>query len=352
MLDERSRKVLNAVIQCYINSLGPVGSRLVTKKFPFGLSPATIRNIMADLEEMGFLMQPHTSAGRVPTDIGYRFYVDSLREQEGAALPDVSAEMTRMLERVKEDMNVFLDEAARMLSSLSSYVGITVSPNMDFTSLSKIELIKYRKDQLAVVLLTGEGIISHRVVPIEADVSQKDLTRMAEYINETFSGRTFAEIRTIIAKEMARERILCDNMISDAVSLCRKIFAEVRAPVYISGLSEVLRLPDFSDIEKIRDLMRTIEDKHVIMRLLDRIAGSEGTQVYIGSENPLEEMHQFSLVASTYKERERPIGVIAVIGPTRMNYPEVISLVSLTAQFITDLMSYNTKDGEPWKTTN
>src|SRR5512135_658383 len=194
MLDERSRQVLFAVIQCYVNTPGPVGSRVVTKKYSFGLSPATIRNIMSDLEEMGYLRQPHTSAGRVPTDIGYRYYVDAINTEERYVNGDFALELSRKLELLKKDINAFLDEAAKMLSSLSHYIGITMSPNSSTTTLHRLELIKYRDNRVAVVLFTDEGLIKNTVVPMDTDLSQRDLNRITSYINSQFSGHTIEDI--------------------------------------------------------------------------------------------------------------------------------------------------------------
>ena len=339
MLDERSRKVLYAVIQCYINTPGPVGSRVVTKKYQFGLSPATIRNIMSDLEEMGYLRQPHTSAGRVPTDSGYRFYVDSLKTEKQPNNVALAAELNRKLELIKQDINFFLDDASKMLSELSHYIGIAMSPNTSVTTLSKIELLKYRDNRVAVILFTDEGIIKNTIVAADPEISQKELNRIAEYINSRFKGQSLDEIKRLILNEMTRERVLCDSLISEALKICRNAFSASPGNVYISGLSEVLRLPDFFDINRIRELLRALEDKHIIVKLLDNIADSEGTQVIIGSENLLDEMKQFSLVAATYKEGKRPIGTVAIIGPKRMNYVEAISIVNSTAQFITKLLS-------------
>jgi heat-inducible transcriptional repressor len=339
MLDERSRQVLFAVIQCYVNSPGPVGSRVVTKKYSFGLSPATIRNIMSDLEEMGYLRQPHTSAGRVPTDTGYRYYVDSINTEERHVDGDFALELGRKLELLKKDINAFLDEAAKMLSSLSHYVGITMSPNSGTTTLTRIELIKYRDSRVAVVIFTDEGLIRNTVTPMDTELSQRDLNRIASYINSQFSGHTLEEIRKVVVKELAREKVLCDNLISEAMRICGAVFSSAPGNIYISGLSEVLALPDFCDIDRIKELLKTIEDKHIIVRLLDKIADAEGPQVFIGSENPLIEMKKFSLVAATYKEGKRPVGAVGIIGPTRMDYLQAISIVDLTAKYITRMLS-------------
>lgn len=339
MLDERSKKILYAVIQCYINTAGPVGSRVVTKKYQLGLSPATIRNIMSDLEEMGYLSQPHTSAGRIPTDIGYRFFVDSLSNEKQQTDNFLTKELNKKLELLRKDINSFLDDASKMLSELSHYIGITMSPNTSMTTLNKIELLKYKDNRLVVILFTDEGIIKNKIVPVDPETSQKDLNRIAEYINSRFKGRCLDEIKRLILKEMTKEKVLCDSLIADLVTISRNAFSSAPGNIYISGLSEVLSLPDFCDIHRIRALLQTLEDKHIIVNLLDTIADTEGTQVLIGAENVLDEMRQFSLVAATYKEGNRPIGTVAIIGPKRMNYQEAISIVDSTARYITRLLS-------------
>lgn len=340
MMDERSKNVLFAVIQCYISSPGPVGSRVVTKKYSFGLSPATIRNIMSDLEEMGYLHQPHTSAGRVPTDIGYRYYVDSITNEEKQINEDFVRELHKKLELLRKDIHSFLDQASRTLSSLSHYLGITMSPNTSSITLNKIEMIKYRDNQLAVILFTDEGIIQNKIITLDHEISQKNLNDIADYINSKFSGFTLEEIKRVIIGEITHEKVLCDRLISDTIRICRDIFSTAPGNIYISGLSEMLSLPDFSDMTKIKELLKTIEDKHLIVRLLDKISSSGGTQVFIGSENPLDELKKFSLVAATYKEGNRPIGAIGIIGPTRMDYHHAITIVDLTASYITDILSY------------
>ncbi len=339
MLDERNRQILCAVIQCHINTPVPVGSRVITKKYPFGLSSATIRNIMADLEEMGFLRQPHTSAGRVPTDSGYRFYVDTLKGKKHQTNKAQLIELHDKLDRLRRDINRLPDEASKMLSAASNYIGITMSPHDRIVTLSKIELHKLKKNRLAVVLITDEGIIKHKVVTIDAEISQKDLNRIADYINSEYSGTLVENIRKSIAKELAKDKMRYDKLVMQAVKICKSIFSASPDDVFVSGLSGVLELPDFCDIDKIRELLKTIEDKELIVKLLDIISASEGTQVFIGSENPLDEMKKLSLIISTFKEGDRPVGAIGIIGPTRMNYEKTISLVDLTAQFITKMLS-------------
>lgn len=339
MLDERSKEVLCAVVQSYINTPDPVGSRVVTKRYSFGLSPATIRNIMADLEEMGFLKQPHTSAGRIPTDMGYRFYVDSIAAERNHSNKEFMREIYRRLEILRNDINMLLNETTRTLSLLSHYLGVAMSPKPNMTTLKRIELLKYRADQIVAILFTDEGLIKNKIISLGSEITQRDLNRIAGYLDSKFSGYTLAEIRSRVIKEMAKEKDMCDSLISKAMKICKETFCFPQGEVFVSGLSEVLELPDFSDLEKIRELSRAIEDKHTIVKLLDKISELDGIQIVIGSENSMDEMKKFSVVVSTCKEANRPIGVIGIIGPTRMDYSRAIYIVDNTAKFITKMLA-------------
>jgi len=339
-LSERSKKVLYAVVQSYINYPDPVGSRVVTKRYAFGLSPATIRNIMADLEEMGFLLQPHTSAGRVPTDLGYRFYVDSLVTEGSYFLNlEILQGLYKKLETLKNDIDLLLSETTRNLSALSHYLGIAMSPMPEMTTLKRINLLKYKSDTVAAVLFTDEGLVKNKVISIDSDISQKDLNRIAGYLNSEFSGYTFDEIRIKLLKEMSREKIRCDSLITKAMQICQEALYFPRSDLFVSGLSEVLDLPDFADLKKIRELSRAVEDKHTIIKLLDKLSESDGIQILIGSENSMDDLKKLSVVVSPCKEGDRSIGVVGIIGPTRMNYAKAMYIVENTAKFITRMLS-------------
>jgi heat-inducible transcriptional repressor len=342
ILSERSKKILYAVVQSYINYPDPVGSRVVTKRYSFGLSPATIRNIMSDLEEMGFLTQPHTSAGRVPTDLGYRFYVDSL-VREGDLNSNIEVEILqglyKRLEILKNNIELLLSETTKSLSMLSHYLGLAMSPTPDMTTLRKINLLKYNADKVAVVLFTDEGMIKNKIIAVDAEISQKDLNRIATYLNSEFSGYTFDEIRVKLIQEMSREKVQCDHLISKAMRICREALYFPLNELFVSGLSEVLSLPDFTDLKTIRELSRAVEDKHNIIKLLDRMSEAEGVQIIIGSENEQDELKRLSLVASPCREDDRPVGIVGILGPTRMNYAKAIYIVENTAQFISRMIS-------------
>jgi heat-inducible transcriptional repressor len=340
MLNERNKKVLCAIVQSYINFPDPVGSRVVTKRYSFGLSPATIRNIMADLEDMGLLTQPHTSAGRVPTDLGYRFFVDSLVAEGDYSLNvDILQGIYKRLESLKNDIDMLLSETTKNLSRLSHYLGIAISPRADVTTLKSNNLLKYKADKVAVVLFTDEGIIKNKVISIDSEISQKDLKRIAGYLNSEFSGYTFDEIRSKVIKEMSREKSRCDSLISKAMRICQDALFFPCSDLFVSGLSEVLELPDFADLKKIRELSRAIEDKHTIIELIDKLSESDGVQVIIGSENSLEEMKKLSVIVSPCREGGRSIGVVGIIGPTRMNYAKAIYIVDNTSKLITKMLA-------------
>lgn len=340
MLEDRVFRVLWAVVDSYISNPDPVGSRYITRKYGFNLSPATIRNIMADLEEMGYLMQPHTSAGRVPTDKGYRFYVDSMESLKSEWAEDsLLKDLRRRLENIKDDINELLNETTRTISEVTHYLGIALPPKPDRSIFKKINLYKYRGNRIAAVLITEEGIIKNRIIELAPDISDRDLKRLSDYLNSRFSGYTIDEIRKIILKEMDSDRATFDRLISRAMKICEEVMHSGPNTVFISGLSEVLELPDFSDIERIRAIMKTIEDKHMIIKLLDMLSENDGIKVVIGSENPVTGKMRLSVITSPYREGDRQVGTIGIIGPTRMDYVLAMAIVDATARYISERLS-------------
>jgi heat-inducible transcriptional repressor len=338
MLSERVHRVLWAVVDSYITNPDPVGSRLVTRKYSFNLSPATIRNIMADLEEMGYLHQPHTSAGRVPTDKGYRFYVDLL-VREGIWDSGSNNELIRRLQLVRNDIDSLLDETTKELSKLSHYLGIALPPKADKSTLRRINLFRYRENHVAALLFTEEGIVKNKIIQTDLDLSQRDLNRINEYLNSEFAGHTISEIRSRLVSDLYKDKALCDSLISRAINICREAIFFTYSTVFISGLSEVLGLPDFSDLERIKEISRAIEDKHLMIKLLDSLSETEGMKVVIGSENRTSGMQKLSMVVSTYKDGDKLVGTIGVIGPTRMDYMKAITYVDTTARYITRVLN-------------
>lgn len=337
MLNERSRRVLFTVIESYIRLSGPVGSGFVARNCGYSLSPATARNIMSDLEEMGLLNQPHTSAGRIPTDKGYRLYVNSLskrrKKPEETTLP---SEIKRFVS-INVDINSLLSEVARTLSRRSHFLGVAACARPSALTLNRIQMYSYRGRHVASVLFTDEGYIQHKLINTDSGLSQKDLNRISEYLNSEFTGRSIFEIQTMLVKKISKEKAICDIMMSKALSLCKEALSFPQNELFVSGLSEFLGLPDIA--VKIREIAKTIEEKHLVLKLLDRISSEEGVNVLIGAENPIAEFRDLSIVASSYMRHDRPMGTIGVIGPTRMNYTKTIAMVSAFSRLLTESLS-------------
>jgi heat-inducible transcriptional repressor len=336
MLNDRNQRVLKAVVRCYIKRAEPVGSRFVTKKYAFNLSPATIRNIMADLEEMGYLVQPHTSAGRVPTDMGYRFYVDSLRTEGRPADDSFAHALKRRIEAIRSDMNRLLEEAIRAVSEMSKSLVFAVPLRPEGTTLNRIQLYRYRNSQTVAVIFSDEGLVTTKIVDADFGLSQRDLDRISDYLNAEFYGCTMDEIRAGLLRQISKERRRCDVLISKAVEICREALTFSRGDLIVSGVSELLGLPEFSD--RINDIAGAIENKHRIVRLLDKLSESDGVKVVIGSENPDSGMRDISIITADYKQGDRPLGSVGIIGPTRMDYSKTIPLVDMMARSISASM--------------
>ncbi|MBI3595815.1 MAG: heat-inducible transcription repressor HrcA [Nitrospirae bacterium] len=339
-LNERSRKVLNAVVLSYIERASPVGSQTVTKKFSFGLSPATIRNIMAELEEMGYLLQPHTSAGRIPTSKGYRLYVDELMEEEQPSIFDEDFLEGTYLGLKREDPHALLQETTRMLSLLSHYAGIVLAPKVSKARLDRLEFILVRKGHALIVQVSKDGLVQHRMIDVDPELTQKDLTRISAFLNEKFSGLSLDEIRRRLVKEMEAEKELYNRLLQKASELGQKALAEQpEEELYVVGTSNILNLPEFTEnLEKMKALFKTFEEKAVILKLLNHCLETEGVQIFIGSESSVPGIEDFSLVVASYRGGDDIGGTLGVIGPTRMEYSRVIPLVDHTAKLLSRLL--------------
>lgn len=340
-LDERSKKILLSIIQSYINYNGPVGSRTIMQKYSLGLSSATIRNTMADLEESGYVTQPYTSAGRIPTERGYRFYVDMLLNEHAYSFnKNALHQLVNRMHVIEKDINKLIKEVSKTLSSFSRYLGVVSAPEEEI-SLEHIEFIKHKNDKILCVLISEEGIIKNKIILLERKTfTQKQLKTITVYLNSELKGLTLKEIRTKILSQMSQEKLICDKLIDNALFLCKKMLEwESRNVFYLGEISGTCNIANFATLKQIKELFKAIEEKHLMVKLLDKITDSEEVQIFIGSENAFSEMKELSFVASTYNDGRRTLGKIGVIGPTRMNYSKVIPIVSHTAKTLTQILS-------------
>ena len=333
-LSRRAQKILHAVVTEYLQVGDAVGSRNLTRRHDLGLSPATVRNVMADLEDMGLLEQCHTSAGRVPTPSGLRFFIDSLLKVRGLT-PREKDEIRERVTAVTPDEVV--QRASRLLTDLTHHAALILAPDPDQQRLERIEFVPLRDGKLIAVLVTTDGRIENRIVIDDVDAHRLD--RIHNYLNQLLSGMTLDEVRDRVIRELGVDKNQYDEAISAALRLGHAVFVsqpERSADVLIAGQANLL---DDVQPEQIRDLLRTLEDKETLIRLLDRTRLAEGIQVFLGAETAMQALSQNSVVAASYGPEEQPIGALAVIGPMRMNYGKVMSVVDFTADTVSQLLS-------------
>jgi heat-inducible transcriptional repressor len=331
-MDARHREVLVAVIREYIDSTEPVGSRnLAQRHFP-NLSAATLRNVMADLEEMGYLVQPHTSAGRVPTDKAYRFYVESFPPAPSAKV----AMAGDTLPARRSGIDGFMERTSSHLSSATRLTGLLLAPPLKKTTLARVDLIRLEDDRALVVMVTDAGWVTARAVTLDPPLSTEEVRSIGRELNRRYSGRT---VQDVIDLETAPADPL-DALHTRAPGVIEQIVAQLRGrTLYVSGAINMLDHPEFWNIETTRELLRTFEQKERLADLMTQLAGDEGLSVTIGEENPVAEMRECTLITSTYTYRDQVIGILGVVGPRRLPYPEVISIVNETARHVTDALS-------------
>ena len=333
-LTDRDREVLEAIITDYIQSAEPVGSRTVSKKSKIGLSPATIRNVMADLEEMGFLTQPHTSAGRVPTDRAFRFYVDSILEVRKLKLVD-RGRIEMGFQDEGMDTNEIMKRASSLLSLLSKQTGVILAPRFGSNIFKHIEFIKLREKTILVIIVCKSGEVQNKLIESDELMSQDELDKYSRYLTEIMGGLSLVEARRKILEEVKKEKVLFDKLMYRALQLSQKALEdEGGGDLYIEGKTNILQSPEFADLEKMRTLLQAFEEKTKIVKLLDKALLAQGMQIFIGAENEFNEMKDCSVIAAPYSRENFNLGTLGIIGPTRMDYPSIIPIVDYTARIV------------------
>ncbi len=338
-LNDRGRRILEAVIQDYILTAEPVGSRTLAKKYNLDISPATIRNVMADLEDFGLLAQPHASAGRVPTDSGLRFYVDTILEVKDIPGPEQEVINQEFVGRTSDAAQI-LKLSSKVLSSVSRHIGVVLAPRFSSLVLKQLEFVRLDKRLILAVLVGVSGMIQNRIIEVEEELSQEDLNRFNRYLNDILEGLDINEIKVRIVEEMRQEKNRFDSMVSQALELTSRFFesGEDEDDVYIEGQVNLFDYPEFADMEAMRNIFTAFEDKSILVRLLDQTMNASGVQIFIGSENRLAGMAGCSVIASRYSSGSRSLGTLGVIGPTRINYSRIIPVVDYTAKLVSHIL--------------
>ncbi len=336
-INHRARKILQAVIQEYISTGDPVGSRTITKRHTLDLSPATVRNVMADLEEAGLLAQPHTSAGRIPTDQGLRYFVDTLLK------------VRSLSSKEKEDISVryhvptlefdeMMQETSKILSELSQHTALVFSPRPETNVFQHIEFMRLRESELLAVLVTKSGKIENKIIPIEKPVAENELERIHNYLNGLLGGLTLDEVRARVSEEIGKEQNRYDELVARALQLGSQALERPNQPDIIIG-GQANLVEQTADAEHLRTVLRALEEKQQLLQLLDRTVQAPGIKVFIGAETQMAPLRDMSVVAAAYGPEDRPLGTLGVIGPQHMNYSKVISLVDFTAHLLSDMLS-------------
>ncbi len=339
-LDERPSHILRLIVRSYVTTGEPVGSRTLSKVIDWRLSPATIRNIMADLEEAGFLVQPHTSAGRVPSEKGYRFYVDALGDSKLSKSDE--RYISRMLSE-SETPEEIMSRASFVLSSITNNVGIVFAPPMARTLLKHIEFVTLGEGKILVIFVSNSGLVQRKLIRVADVYAQDELDRAARYLVEKFAGKNLMQIRNDLLRMMQEERTLYDRMLS-LFTAWRDSLTEETEPeaVYVEGAANILNKPEFADVERMRHLFKMFEEKSRLVKILNECItnqGAEGVNIGIGSELGFPEMRDFTLITSSYASSDHNTGFLGIIGPTRMEYERGISIVSYLGRVMSDLIN-------------
>jgi heat-inducible transcriptional repressor len=337
-LSDRGRQILEAIIEEHIATAQPIGSRTITRFSVISLSPASVRNVMAELEESGYLRSPHTSAGRVPTEKAYRYYVDTLMRVSGLDRASQD-QIEQHYHKRGLQMAELLREASRTLSSVAHYTGLVMVPRLQSTVFRRIEFVKLSSRQVLAVFITQSGLIQNRLIETGEEFSAAELEQITNYLNQTMSGFSIREAKARIVAEMAQEKALYDRLLQRAFRLSEEAltgFAD--GEVLIEGTSHLLDQPEFSDLERMKRIFRAFEQKSLLLGLLDRGLQSKGVQVIIGSETEYPELAGCSLITANYAGKRGAMGALGVIGPNRMPYATLIPIVDYTASLISRML--------------
>ena len=322
-LDERKRRILRAIIDDYINFAEPVGSRTIARKHELGLSSATIRNEMSDLEELGFLFFFHTSAGRIPSDKGYRLYVDELMKLESLTEDEIISIKKAMEVKINE-LSQLLKQASAIMSRITRYTSMAVTPGINEIKLKAVQLVPIDTVRALVIVVTGAGTVKNSMIQLPKIVPADYIITVSNILNEKLSGLNVEEINSSVVSEI--ERII-DNDILEAVFTgiddCIKQIED--SEVYLDGTTNIFNFPEFSDVIKAKEFLSILDGKEILCKLLVRPHDCRGITIKIGTENDVEEIRDYSLITATYSMNERVLGSIGIIGPTRMEYSKVVS---------------------------
>lgn len=336
-LDERKSKILQAIIRNYLETGEPVGSRTISKFSDLNLSSATIRNEMADLEEMGYILQPHTSAGRIPSDKGYRLYVDAMMEVREKEV----VEMKEMLLEKQDKMEVLLKNVVKLLAQNTNYATMISAPSLNRNKVKFIQLSRMDKNQILAVIVVGGNVIKNHILSVTNPLSDETILKLNILLNTHLNGLSIEEINLGMISAMKLQAGNHSDIVSEVIdAVAEAIQADEDLEIYTSGANNILRYPELADHQKARELLNTFEEKQMLNELVQEALADEGNtgiQVYIGNESPIQSMRDCSVVTATYELDEGMRGTIGIIGPKRMDYEKVVHTLQSLRNQLDDL---------------
>lgn len=331
--------MLIAAVSEFITTASPVGSNQIASRRKLGIKAAMVRNMLAALEESGYLQQPHTSAGRVPTDKAFRYYVDHMARAARIGFEDRTQIELHYSERAR-DLDALMRDTPRLLSLLTGQAALVMAPRLESLELERVNFIRLRPGEILAVFIPTTGSVQNQFVRTEHNHSQQELNRMASYLNESLKGRTLVQARRWIEEQLREERARYDCFVKDALLLGEGALGDRNAEVelYVEGSANALEQPEFMDPGKVRELIRALEDKTALLDLLERTIHEQGLTVSIGSENYDKKLADLAVIAAPYAGGSKPLGGLAVVGPVRMDYERVIPLVVYTARALSRVL--------------
>jgi heat-inducible transcriptional repressor len=340
-LDERKKNILHAIIQEHIITASPVGSRTIAKKYDLGVSSATIRNEMADLEELGYLEQPHTSAGRIPSDKGYRYYVDILMNNKGIN----SEKLIKTLSEITKDrhgLHEIVSSMTTMLSEFTKYATMITEPEFKNIQISELQLMKVTNNKLLLVMVTDNGFVSDKLINIKEELSKRKIRYINNFLIDKIKDRNISDLDREYFKEIEKELVQKINLSQKLFTIINDEIKELIQPedvkIYIGGTSYILDQPEFNDIEYLKKVLNILDHEDMLKKLITAQNNKE-LEVRIGHENEMEEMQRCSVVIANYSIGDNAVGKIGVLGPTRMEYPRVISTVNIVSDILSKIIS-------------
>lgn len=326
-IESRQKNILSAIVESYVDTATPIGSRAVSQRFRHTISPATIRNVMADLEEMGLIMQPHTSAGRVPTDKGYRFYVDSLLEPKHLTKEEESI-INKLIHHSGNDIDYIMQNVSKAISIITNVAGIVLTPRLKRSIFKHIELFNIDDSRILAVIITTSGFVKNSIMDFEEHITKQELMRITEFLNSELEGVSLGDIKSYLTRKLLEERDSFYTFLKramDILSVPGLFMAEDH--LYFEGAACIMSHPEFTDVRKAILFLRVCEDKKGLLNLLNEDMELDGIKIHIGKENIDSEIQDCSIVTCNYKINGATVGAMAAIGPTRMEYGKVMSVL-------------------------